>query len=171
MESEMEVKTGNGLEALEILPRYVSVFTDRHGKRRYRFRKSGMSGYFSDRPGSKRFEGEYRLFMQGLTPTPRKKKYTSPYSVYFMSCQNAIKIGYARDPRARVKAHQISQPFQLGLLVAVPGGVELEREYHRLFAKYRIRGGWFEDAKEILDEVARLRKGETPLPLLPPSKP
>lgn len=71
----------HGLAALEILPRYVSGFTDRQGKRRWRFRKRGVQGYFSDRPGSKRFESEYRQFMRGMIPETRPKKYTSSYSV------------------------------------------------------------------------------------------
>ena len=147
------------------LPRYVCTFLDRHGKQRWRYRRDGISGYFTDRPGTKIFDREYDDFTQGIIPERRPRRATSRFSVYFMSCRNAIKIGYAKDPHKRVKAHQISQPVKVGLMVTVPGGRELEREYHRLFAAHRLRGEWFSDAPEILNEVRRLRRGETPLPV------
>lgn len=169
MTTEMEVKTKTRLAELALMPRYVTTFVDRHGTRRWRFRKSGMQGYFSREPGTKIFEREYREFMSGFTPKRKPTKASARCSVYFMSCRNAIKIGYARDPHKRVKEHQVSQPVPVGLMVTTPGGAELEREYHRMFAAHRIRGEWFADHQDILDEVRRLRLGETPLPLLPPA--
>ena len=45
------------------LPKYVSAFTDRHGKIRYRYRRKGRkSGYFSAALGSEEFRAEYNAF-------------------------------------------------------------------------------------------------------------
>lgn len=45
------------------LPKYVTVFTDRHGKFRYRYRRGKFSRYFSHRPGSQGFLEELDAFM------------------------------------------------------------------------------------------------------------
>lgn len=158
MSAQQVAQSVHGAFPREDLPKFVCTFLDRHGKQRWRYRRDGISGYFSDRPGTRVFEREYDSFTQGIIPPRRPRKATSRTSVYFMSCRSAIKIGYAKDPHRRVQAHQISQPHKVGLMVTVPGGRELEREYHRRFAAYRLRGEWFSDAQDILDEVKRLRK-------------
>lgn len=45
------------------LPQYVTVFTDRHGKKRYRYRRTGYAGgYFKTDLGTDEFREEYRSF-------------------------------------------------------------------------------------------------------------
>lgn len=45
------------------LPQYVTVFTDRHGKKRYRYRRAGYAGgYFKAELGTEEFRAEYRAF-------------------------------------------------------------------------------------------------------------
>lgn len=45
------------------LPKYVSSFTDRHGKMRYQYRRKGRkSGYFSSALGSEKFRAEYYAY-------------------------------------------------------------------------------------------------------------
>lgn len=45
------------------LPQYVTVFTDRHGKKRYRYRRAGYAGgYFKADLGTDEFRAEYRDF-------------------------------------------------------------------------------------------------------------
>lgn len=60
----------------ERLPKYVSGFIDRHGKRRYRFRRAGCKGgYFEAAPGTAQFLAEYDRFMASKRPgaiAPRK---------------------------------------------------------------------------------------------------
>ena len=52
--------------SVERLPQYVSAFTDRHGKRRYRFRKRGVSLYLREHPGTpKHPSAEYKLLLEG----------------------------------------------------------------------------------------------------------
>lgn len=45
------------------LPQYVTVFTDRHGKKRYRYRRKGyVGGYFTAALGTDEFRAEYLAF-------------------------------------------------------------------------------------------------------------
>ena len=57
----------------ERLPPNVTAFTDRHGKRRYRYRKQGQPHYsFKDHPGTpKHPSAEYRAVAAGLLPRTR----------------------------------------------------------------------------------------------------
>ncbi|MGE4063608.1 MAG: tyrosine-type recombinase/integrase [Rhodospirillaceae bacterium] len=49
------------------LPKYVSEFQDRHGKWRYRARRTGFATlYFRAAPGTVDFENEYRAWRDGL---------------------------------------------------------------------------------------------------------
>lgn len=48
------------------LPAYVTVFTDRHGKKRYRYRRAGYAGgYFKAELGTDEFRAEYASFERG----------------------------------------------------------------------------------------------------------
>jgi hypothetical protein len=63
---------------VEKLPEHVSAYKDRHGKRRYRYRKDRFSAYhFKDHPGTPRNPSdEYKRVASGLAPandTPRAK--------------------------------------------------------------------------------------------------
>lgn len=53
------------------LPRFVSVFRDRHGKARYRFRRKakGIDCYLKSLPGTEAFEKEYLACLAGKTST------------------------------------------------------------------------------------------------------
>ena len=49
---------------------YVSSFNDRHGKRRYRFRRKGYPpAYFHSPFGTKEFEREYAAFLEAEKPS------------------------------------------------------------------------------------------------------
>lgn len=58
----------------ERLPKHVSSFLDRHGKRRYRFRRKGQGGYFTTAPGTVQFREEYDAFMAGRSEPDAVKK-------------------------------------------------------------------------------------------------
>jgi integrase len=49
------------------LPRWVSEYEDRHGKKRYRFRRKGFSQYlFRHAPGTEGFRQEYQACLDGI---------------------------------------------------------------------------------------------------------
>lgn len=78
--------------------------------------------------------------------------------VYFIRCQDFVKIGYATDVRRRLAAIQISSPYEVTLLAECKGGSRLECELHKRFAAHRVRGEWFHltpDIQAYIDEVNR----------------
>lgn len=53
------------------LPQWVSEYPDRHGKRRYRFRRKGFAQYlFKNPPGTEGFRQEYEACKQGIAAEP-----------------------------------------------------------------------------------------------------
>jgi integrase len=53
------------------LPDHVSMFKDRHGKKRYRFRRKGQSTYyFKHLPGTEEFRAELRACEAGIAAPP-----------------------------------------------------------------------------------------------------
>ena len=143
------------VEAKTELPRFVSGYRDRHGKMRYRFRRKTIDCQISAAPGSIEFAQEYASLLNGCRP--KREKDDPKNCVYFVSDGHAIKIGYASNPKARMRAHQTSCPRRLRLMAVARGGMGLERLYHERFAEHRIRGEWFRIHDDILAEVARLR--------------
>ena len=92
----------------------------------------------------------------------RRKLQRPPGSfVYFIECAEAfaIKIGFTSSVARRFSMLQTSSPFELKLLVTVPGGVEHEARLHWLFQRERIRGEWFRDGgglRSMVDALMRL---------------
>lgn len=75
--------------------------------------------------------------------------------VYFITDGEAVKIGKANNPKSRLAGLQTSHHKPLRFIATMPGGSELERELHRVFSRFRIRGEWFKDCKEIRDFIKR----------------
>lgn len=65
--------------------------------------------------------------------------------IYFCRAEGGgpVKIGYAGDAEKRLRALQTSHHSELRLLNAIEGTLADEREVHRRFAKYRLKGEWF----------------------------
>ena len=64
------------------LPDYVTAFTDRHGKTRFRFRRKGFAaGYFKAVLGSEEFRVEYAAFMRGGDRVPAAIERFAPGSI------------------------------------------------------------------------------------------
>jgi hypothetical protein len=76
-------------------------------------------------------------------------------SVYFVTCReiDMVKIGYAFNPVARFNHLRTSCPLELALEGAIPGGFEKERELHGRYAKWRVRGEWFQIVPSIEAEI------------------
>lgn len=66
-----------------------------------------------------------------------------------------LKIGHSWDPIAHARDYITGNHRQLICVLAMPGGVELEREFKWRFPEYHIeRGGgteWYRNAPEILE--------------------
>jgi hypothetical protein len=67
-------------------------------------------------------------------------------TVYFIRRQvgrGAVKIGYARNPAARLAELQTGSDARLEIIATLPGGQVVERALHVRFAHLRLRGEWF----------------------------
>lgn len=63
--------------------------------------------------------------------------------VYFVKMGTFVKIGHTMDVAARMKTIQTSCPAEIHLLRIERGTVEIERDFHRRFRRYRTNGEWF----------------------------
>lgn len=77
--------------------------------------------------------------------------------VYFaqVGSGGSIKIGWSKNPAARIAKMQTGLPSPLRLLGVIPGSKAAEREAHILFAHGRKRGEWFE-RRIVIDGVMQL---------------
>lgn len=69
--------------------------------------------------------------------------------VYFIKCGEFVKIGRSDDPKGRLLALRIGNPFDLTLLHTVPGDAFTEEQFHGMFATYRHRLEWFRFEGEL----------------------
>ncbi len=142
------------------LPKHVSAFKDRHGKVRYRFRKNGRSRYIDADPGTAEFHTQIAECMIGVMPPKQSKAINYPEGTFFYfvsNGENAVKIGWSGNLRARMADLAVGSIRTLRLLAIVSGGPVMERHFHKTFAKQRIRGEWFERSPELdalIDELA-----------------
>lgn len=64
--------------------------------------------------------------------------------VYVIQAESGpIKVGVAKDPEARLRAHQTSNFEELTLLHVLPGSHRQEADLHRRLKGARVRGEWF----------------------------
>ena len=72
---------------------------------------------------------------------------------------NRVKIGRARDVRARLRALQIgaSHPLELLLVVEAADLVALEEELHARFRRDRLHGEWFTYSAPMFDFIRKHR--------------
>jgi hypothetical protein len=76
--------------------------------------------------------------------------------VYAIESGDAVKIGWARDPRKRLSELNVGSPTEHKLLGFIEGTQARERELHSEFRHHRIRGEWFRKAGPVLEFVANL---------------
>lgn len=72
--------------------------------------------------------------------------------VYFVTNGDAIKIGFARDVKRRLRGLQVSFHVPLLLLGSIAAKQSKEREFHERLKHLRLGGEWF----EIHDDVFKL---------------
>lgn len=90
----------------------------------------------------------------------------APYRVYFVEAAglDLIKIGYANNLETRFASLRTGSPVELKMLGSMPGGRDLERFFHRIFAPQRARGEWFRRCPELDGYIAAADKPYVPHP-------
>jgi len=65
--------------------------------------------------------------------------------IYFVKANEAVKIGFTKNkPKIRISDLQVGNPVKLEMVFLTKGDIYAEREFHKAFDAYRIRGEWFE---------------------------
>lgn len=82
--------------------------------------------------------------------------------IYFIQEGNKgpVKIGYAIDPKARLKQLQTGNSEKLLILKVIPGDEQRESKIHGSLEQFRKRGEWFFTTKEVLDFINKLDEPE-----------
>ena len=70
--------------------------------------------------------------------------------VYFIQQQEAVKIGFSKNPWARLAQLKVGMPYVATLLFHVVATKSQEQATHELFKKHRLQGEWFSICPEIL---------------------
>lgn len=86
-------------------------------------------------------------------------------TVYFIRCQQYVKIGISQNPAARLQQIRRGGGSHFPRLLDVetseivttePGGLTRERELHAKFAHLRHTGEWFTETQELTDYIKEL---------------
>lgn len=83
-------------------------------------------------------------------------QHSNPNSLYFIEAPelNRVKIGIARDPKKRFDDLRVASPVKLQIAGVFFGSLYLEQYLHKKFAKFHVRGEWFEFAPDLRDYLA-----------------
>lgn len=89
-------------------------------------------------------------------PESRLKKRRRPDWVYFIRCgeRGPIKIGRASDVRRRLDGLQAANHQELRLLAATRN--LSEKDLHRRFRRFRIRGEWFRVSRDLVSVITSI---------------
>lgn len=79
--------------------------------------------------------------------------------VYFLEAVGLqrIKIGYSKDPEARLKSLQTGSPVPLVEIGRIPGDQQSETDLHQQFDHLRLDGEWFHAVKQLRDYIRGLQ--------------
>ena len=64
-------------------------------------------------------------------------------TIYFVGCLRLVKIGHAKDVKARLRQLWCDNPLGVRLYATMPGTVQLEQAIHQLFHEEHWRAEWF----------------------------
>lgn len=139
-------------------PRYVKAYEDRHGRRRYYYRRKGYPGIrLSGEPGTEAFQASYDAAETTLLTADAKRERTGGF-VYAIRVRgfDLVKIGYSTSPLRRFVQLEAGSGMVggLDLLMRVPGTRRLERRLHERFSSQRLFGEWFQLSGPVFEWLA-----------------
>jgi hypothetical protein len=80
--------------------------------------------------------------------------------LYFIRCDDAVKIGVSSDPKRRFDILRSSNHRPLELLAVLPGWAWQEKLWHVAFGDSRVSGEWFRETKGLTAAIQAAVKGE-----------
>jgi integrase len=159
------------------LPTYVTGFSDRHGKRRYRARRHGLTYYFAAKPGTDEFALEYQRWLAGVPRPEVGASRTRPGSVdavvvkFYRSAEWAglspsTKATY-RGIIERFRADHGTKPVALlerrhvrdmvAAKAATPAAANNLLRIVRMLMRFAIEEGWRKDDPTLGVKPIRIR--------------
>ena len=77
--------------------------------------------------------------------------------VYLLQAEGGgpMRIGWTRNPDARLRSHQGSSPLELRLIRVFAAPLRVERMLHNALTPLRVRGSWY-SADEVVEECVDL---------------
>lgn len=92
--------------------------------------------------------------------------------LYFIrsEAQEAVKIGFAKDPEARLGILQTGNPSKLKLYQTFPATLAVEQAIHTAFRDYAIKGEWYPDISLwdcLIDDLGNALLDRMDISLLP----
>ena len=88
----------------------------------------------------------------------QKKRRPRKTFVYFVRNGDTVKIGHSASPKDRMRDMGTSNHAKLEMLAIIPGGRKREVQLHKRFAKFRIKGEWFNLVPQITKYIAGLKR-------------
>ena len=73
--------------------------------------------------------------------------------IYFIRDGDAVKIGFAADPKNRLRSLRTGNSRKIFILGVMDGGLNEEAALHLRFGSDRIRGEWFRLSHEIISFI------------------
>ena len=104
----------------------------------------------------KNFDKEMERELNPKPNVPKERRKIAGY-VYFVQCNNKVKIGFSRNYIERIKIYKVASPFESKMLhvIKTDDCKKLEEYFHNRFASKRVEGEWFDlteiDIKQICD--------------------
>jgi hypothetical protein len=77
--------------------------------------------------------------------------------VYFVKCDDMIKIGSAKNFYNRMASLKKSAGGKIELLLVIEGDVKEERKHQKALKEYQVNGDWFFKAPDVLQYIERLK--------------
>jgi integrase len=146
------------------LPKYVTRFTDRHGKTRYRYRRAGYAGgYFKASLGTEEFRAEYAEFeASAIEARPRTSRWErdSVGDVVSRYLSSPARLGPSKTTQAKVRRIVDKFREEHGKRMMADFRFEhidkiIEAKRDKVQKGNRIEGG-IEAARKLRKELVRL---------------
>jgi len=91
---------------------------------------------------------------------PSRGKTTGWIYIVRMNDAGPVKIGYSGDKgnaRSRVDKLQTGNPYPLKTIWIGNGNFGIESRIHKLLARYRMKGEWFEPTEEVIEFIEKAK--------------
>jgi DNA-directed RNA polymerase subunit F len=95
------------------------------------------------------FEEAKEVLLSSVRAVDDPVKTAEETTIYFISDGEFVKIGRATNVATRLSDLQVASPRNLTVLAIVDAPPHSERELHRLFEDWHVRGEWFRLSDQI----------------------